>query len=195
MDNAHVSSDVNLDEFEGSGTKVWVGKDYCNFIFKDFVDLDKPFTGNFSFVLLAFIWSFWFWKSEWVPCKKKDLFISSDFVDRTKTPRMPWHDIGAVVYGKCARDIARHFIQRWNYTKVKIVLSITILEKLSLKIICCSNYSTVIFIRWRKVKPIPDIHCCCQNRIVESRSHIQLWLTVAKSTVRSCEVHQIGQRE
>ena len=55
MDNAHVSSDVNLDEFEGSGTKVWVGKDYCNFIFKDFVDLDKPFTGNFSFVLLAFI--------------------------------------------------------------------------------------------------------------------------------------------
>ena len=31
---------------------------------------------------------------------------------------MPWHDIGAVVYGKCARDLARHFIQRWNFTKV-----------------------------------------------------------------------------
>ena len=41
-----------------------------------------------------------------------------DFIDRTVTPRMPWHDIAAVVYGKPARDIARHFIQRWNFTKV-----------------------------------------------------------------------------
>jgi len=31
---------------------------------------------------------------------------------------MPWHDIGVVVHGKAARDIARHFIQRWNFTKV-----------------------------------------------------------------------------
>ena len=37
---------------------------------------------------------------------------------------MPWHDIGAVVYGKCARDVARHFIQRWNYTKVEYALCI-----------------------------------------------------------------------
>ncbi len=29
---------------EGS-TKIWIGKDYTNFIAKDFVDLDKPFTG------------------------------------------------------------------------------------------------------------------------------------------------------
>jgi len=25
--------------------KIWIGKDYVNFIFKDFVDLDHPFTG------------------------------------------------------------------------------------------------------------------------------------------------------
>lgn len=67
-------------------TKIWIGKDYTNFIAKDFVDLDKPFT---------------------------------DFIDRTKTPRMPWHDIGAVVYGKAARDVGRHFIQRWNVTKTE----------------------------------------------------------------------------
>ena len=42
-----------------------------------------------------------------------------DFIERDKTPRMPWHDIGAVVYGKAARDVARHFISRWNFTKVK----------------------------------------------------------------------------
>uniref|UniRef100_A0A9J7WUT7 phospholipase D n=1 Tax=Cyprinus carpio carpio TaxID=630221 RepID=A0A9J7WUT7_CYPCA len=66
-------------------TRFWHGKDYCNFILKDWVKLNKPF---------------------------------DDFIDRYKTPRMPWHDIGVLVHGKAARDIARHFIQRWNFTKV-----------------------------------------------------------------------------
>ncbi|GAB1606903.1 phospholipase D1-like [Argonauta hians] len=69
-------------------TKLWIGKDYCNFIFKDFVDLEAPF---------------------------------EDLIDRTKTPRMPWHDIGVAVYGTAAQDVARHFIQRWNMIKVKKV--------------------------------------------------------------------------
>ena len=46
------------------------------------------------------------------------LLLLVDFIDRTQTPRMPWHDIGGVVYGKTARDVARHFIGRWNQTKV-----------------------------------------------------------------------------
>ncbi|XP_019388279.1 PREDICTED: phospholipase D1 isoform X1 [Crocodylus porosus] len=66
-------------------TRFWHGKDYCNFVFKDWVQLDKPF---------------------------------ADFIDRHTTPRMPWHDIASVVHGKAARDIARHFIQRWNFTKI-----------------------------------------------------------------------------
>uniref|UniRef100_A0A667ZWU6 Phospholipase n=1 Tax=Myripristis murdjan TaxID=586833 RepID=A0A667ZWU6_9TELE len=64
--------------------RFWHGKDYCNFILKDWVKLNKPF---------------------------------DDFIDRYKTPRMPWHDIGVAVQGKAARDVARHFIQRWNFTK------------------------------------------------------------------------------
>ncbi|CAJ0918574.1 unnamed protein product, partial [Ranitomeya imitator] len=64
-------------------TRFWHGKDYCNFVFKDWVQLDKPF---------------------------------DDFIDRYQTPRMPWHDISSVVHGKAARDVARHFIQRWNFT-------------------------------------------------------------------------------
>ncbi|XP_062438235.1 phospholipase D1 isoform X2 [Rhea pennata] len=66
-------------------TRFWHGKDYCNFVFKDWVQLDKPF---------------------------------ADFIDRHTTPRMPWHDISSVVHGKAARDVARHFIQRWNFTKI-----------------------------------------------------------------------------
>jgi phospholipase D1/2 len=31
---------------------------------------------------------------------------------------MPWRDVGVVVHGSAARDLARHFIQRWNFTKV-----------------------------------------------------------------------------
>lgn len=66
-------------------TRFWHGKDYCNFVYKDWIQLDKPF---------------------------------DDFIDRYKTPRMPWHDIASVVHGRAARDVARHFIQRWNFTKI-----------------------------------------------------------------------------
>lgn len=41
-----------------------------------------------------------------------------DFIDRETTPRMPWRDVGVAVHGLPARDLARHFIQRWNFTKV-----------------------------------------------------------------------------
>jgi phospholipase D1/2 len=66
------------------GSKLWFGKDYTNFIVKDFVDLDLPF---------------------------------QDLVDRNTTPRMPWHDLSCIVTGAAARDVARHFIERWNFTK------------------------------------------------------------------------------
>ncbi|KZT27381.1 phospholipase D [Neolentinus lepideus HHB14362 ss-1] len=38
-----------------------------------------------------------------------------DMYDRTKIPRMPWHDVGMQVVGQPARDLARHFVQRWNW--------------------------------------------------------------------------------
>uniref|UniRef100_A0A665WJ10 Phospholipase n=1 Tax=Echeneis naucrates TaxID=173247 RepID=A0A665WJ10_ECHNA len=66
-------------------TRFWHGKDYCNFVYKDWIQLEKPF---------------------------------DDFIDRYTTPRMPWHDIASVVHGRAARDVARHFIQRWNFTKI-----------------------------------------------------------------------------
>ncbi|KAF7268635.1 hypothetical protein GWI33_018263 [Rhynchophorus ferrugineus] len=74
-----------IDALDGSA-KLWVGKDYVNFIVKDFTKLDSPF---------------------------------DDFIDRVTTPRMPWHDIGSCLYGPAARDVARHFIQRWNATKLE----------------------------------------------------------------------------
>lgn len=45
----------------------------------------------------------------------------TDIVDRHQTPRMPWHDIGLFVEGPAARDVARHFIQRWNAVKTEKV--------------------------------------------------------------------------
>ncbi|XP_077411120.1 phospholipase D1-like [Vanacampus margaritifer] len=99
---AHADSDDELDQDVAGGdaernpqpgddddlcgnTRFWHGKDYCNFVHKDWIELDKPF---------------------------------DDFIDRHVTPRMPWHDISSVVHGKAARDVARHFIQRWNFTKI-----------------------------------------------------------------------------
>lgn len=38
-----------------------------------------------------------------------------EMYDRSKVPRMPWHDIGMQIVGQPARDLTRHFVQRWNY--------------------------------------------------------------------------------
>ncbi|KAI3923866.1 hypothetical protein MKW92_011730 [Papaver armeniacum] len=40
-----------------------------------------------------------------------------DELDRCKYPRMPWHDVHCALWGPPCRDIARHFVQRWNYAK------------------------------------------------------------------------------
>uniref|UniRef100_A0A4W5Q7R1 phospholipase D n=1 Tax=Hucho hucho TaxID=62062 RepID=A0A4W5Q7R1_9TELE len=79
------SLQTDVGELRGN-TRFWHGKDYCNFVYKDWIQLEKPF---------------------------------DDFIDRYTTPRMPWHDISSVVHGKAARDVARHFIQRWNFCKVR----------------------------------------------------------------------------
>ncbi|CAF4967486.1 unnamed protein product, partial [Rotaria sp. Silwood1] len=42
---------------------------------------------------------------------------TTDSVARTLVLRMPWHDEALVVFGQTARDVARHFIQRWNIHK------------------------------------------------------------------------------
>uniref|UniRef100_A0A8C1WMG7 phospholipase D n=1 Tax=Cyprinus carpio TaxID=7962 RepID=A0A8C1WMG7_CYPCA len=85
-ESKHSAQDLQADVIGLMGnTRFWHGKDYCNFVHKDWIQLDKPF---------------------------------DDFIDRHITPRMPWHDIASVVHGKAARDVARHFIQRWNFTKI-----------------------------------------------------------------------------
>lgn len=38
----------------------------------------------------------------------------ADLFDREHFPRMPWHDIGLQLIGQPARDLCRHFTQRWN---------------------------------------------------------------------------------
>ncbi|KAF8456421.1 hypothetical protein BDZ91DRAFT_686048 [Kalaharituber pfeilii] len=38
-----------------------------------------------------------------------------EMYDRCKVPRMPWHDISMQLVGQPARDLTRHFVQRWNY--------------------------------------------------------------------------------
>ncbi|KAG0020131.1 hypothetical protein BGZ80_004721 [Entomortierella chlamydospora] len=42
---------------------------------------------------------------------------NTDLIERKLLGRMPWHDVSIGVAGKPARDIARHFVQRWNFVK------------------------------------------------------------------------------
>ncbi|KAI1903217.1 hypothetical protein AGOR_G00024950 [Albula goreensis] len=82
--SAAKSEPVDLEDLAGNSL-LWLGKDYSNFINKDWTQLDQPFKDN---------------------------------IDRSQVPRMPWRDLSAALHGKAARDVARHFIQRWNFTKV-----------------------------------------------------------------------------
>jgi len=38
-------------------------------------------------------------------------------IDRKEFARMPWHDVSIGFVGKPALDVARHFIERWNFIK------------------------------------------------------------------------------
>lgn len=40
--------------------------------------------------------------------------LEVDLIPRDKVPRMPWHDVGVQIVGQPARDLCRHFCQRWN---------------------------------------------------------------------------------
>ncbi|XP_048236121.1 phospholipase D zeta 1 [Ricinus communis] len=40
-----------------------------------------------------------------------------DELHRGKYPRMPWHDVHCALWGPACRDVARHFVQRWNHAK------------------------------------------------------------------------------
>jgi phosphatidylserine/phosphatidylglycerophosphate/cardiolipin synthase-like enzyme len=44
--------------------------------------------------------------------------IWNDRFDRTRYPRMPWHDVHSCVMGPPVVDLCRHFIQRWNFTRI-----------------------------------------------------------------------------
>lgn len=48
---------------------------------------------------------------EWYDLTKPDV----DLFDREHYPRMPWHDVALQIIGQPARDLCRHFTQRWNY--------------------------------------------------------------------------------
>ncbi|KAI9658162.1 MAG: Phospholipase D1 [Alyxoria varia] len=37
-----------------------------------------------------------------------------EMYNRERTARMPWHDMGMQLVGQPARDLSRHFVQRWN---------------------------------------------------------------------------------
>uniref|UniRef100_A0A671PT20 Phospholipase n=1 Tax=Sinocyclocheilus anshuiensis TaxID=1608454 RepID=A0A671PT20_9TELE len=115
-------------------TRFWHGKDYCNFVYKDWVRLDKPF---------------------------------DDFIDRYTTPRMPWHDISSVVHGKAARDVARHFIQPFEFSSVcflNFTLSCDIFKKsLSYPFLLPKSHSTANDLKYQ----VPD---CVQTKVQVLRS-------------------------
>lgn len=50
--------------------------------------------------------------------------VMKDELQRERYPRMPWHDVHCALWGPPCRDVARHFVQRWNHAKVDLKLSL-----------------------------------------------------------------------
>jgi phospholipase D1/2 len=97
-------SSINPSSVIDTKRRYFIGKDYSNPYEKDFETLDKYSEGINLFFNYFFI---------------VNINSNIDYIDRTTVPRMPWHDEALVVFGKVARDVARHFIQRWNIHKVR----------------------------------------------------------------------------
>lgn len=47
-------------------------------------------------------------------------FPETSHLNREKNPRMPWHDVGTMVIGLPVKDLARHFMQYWNFIKIDL---------------------------------------------------------------------------
>lgn len=72
-----------------------------------------------------------------------------DELDREKYPRMPWHDVHCALWGPPCRDVARHFVQRWNYAKVGSVYPFILLV--------FKRYIDMFFFTWTQGFKI-DLH-------------------------------------
>lgn len=64
----------------------------------------------------------YYWQGkDYSNCYKEDFAdlesFAADQFDRKTTQRMPWRDEALCIVGESARDLARHFIQRWNHCK------------------------------------------------------------------------------
>lgn len=66
LSDAEGAQDLQADVIGLMGnTRFWHGKDYCNFVHKDWIKLDKPFDGESSFYLVYSEFTFG------VDCKKR----------------------------------------------------------------------------------------------------------------------------
>eukprot|EP00817_Percolomonadidae_sp_ATCC50343_P006602 CAMPEP_0117426704 /NCGR_PEP_ID=MMETSP0758-20121206/6743_1 /TAXON_ID=63605 /ORGANISM="Percolomonas cosmopolitus, Strain AE-1 (ATCC 50343)" /LENGTH=1178 /DNA_ID=CAMNT_0005211989 /DNA_START=244 /DNA_END=3780 /DNA_ORIENTATION=- len=63
-----------------------------------------------------------FWGKDYLNPMIKTKYIGDpdeNYYDRSKSPRMPWHDHQVKVVGKAAQDLSRNFVERWNVSKTQ----------------------------------------------------------------------------
>jgi phospholipase D1/2 len=96
LDLAYGRFDDQLHDIVDPEALRWKGKDYYNPVVCGLRDVDKPWVKfELQFARLT--------------------RMQVDLFDRTKRPRMAWHDVHMKVEGLAARDVAANFIDRWNH--------------------------------------------------------------------------------
>ncbi|CAF1079257.1 unnamed protein product [Rotaria sordida] len=105
---------------------------------------------------------------------------SEDNINRRCVPRMPWHDEALVILGQGARDVARHFIQRWNIHKCEKHLNNDAYPFLLPK--SYSDIEGLTVDNWREF--LDSEPFCVDTQCVRSTS---LWSSGIKSTEKSIQ--------
>ena len=103
-----------------------------------------------------------------------------DYIDRNKIPRMPWHDVGCAFSGRPARDVAKHFIQRYN--AIKKPSSWNVLE-----LVDFTDHSSSLFM------PKPDSN----NLKIQVLRSVDQWSAeqILESSIYNAYLHSIQNAE
>jgi phospholipase D1/2 len=112
--HALVDDDFEPNTIEGESGPIWPGKDYSNPVCPSVLleRLVQTRAHSLAPSLLQRVEDFHTLNKPF-----------EDQYDRAKVPRMPWHDIAMQMVGQPARDLCRHFIQRWNHLlRIKVRL-------------------------------------------------------------------------
>jgi len=109
-----------------------------------------------------------------------------DLIDRSSTPRMPWHDVHMAVCGEAAHDLSRHIGQSWNHNARTLVSNVR-------------DHETFTFFvpvpRYAPSRPVRDVIKHWQHSELQILRSVSSWSMECdtEASVHAGYIHAIAQ--